>query len=156
MTCRGFGFSSTHEPRGQRRSLEQGSRGVGDASERRGAAAGDFISCGLGFGAVCRVKRGAVILDVHALDAWRASGHETGPLADPFCGKATGEGERGTGTASAPCEGYARGGTGVASVACISGGGLAGPTVKKLLGPMMLMANAKASRPDSLCGLDSL
>jgi hypothetical protein len=43
----------------------------------------------------------------------------------------------------------------VASVACISGGGLARSAVKKLLGPMMLMANAKASRPDSLCGLDS-
>jgi hypothetical protein len=47
------------------------------------------------------------------------------------------------------------GGARVASVACISGGGLAGPAVKKLLGPMMLMADAKACRSDSLCGLDS-
>jgi hypothetical protein len=46
-------------------------------------------------------------------------------------------------------------GHGRASAACISGGGLAGPAVKKLLGPMMLMANAKANRPNSLCGLDS-
>jgi hypothetical protein len=77
--------------------------------KRRGAAAGDFISHGLGFGAVCRVKRAAVILNVRALDAWRASGHGTGPLADPFCGTATGAGERGRGTASAPREGYERG-----------------------------------------------
>jgi hypothetical protein len=44
---------------------------------------------------VCRVKRAVEILNVRALDAWRASGRGTGPLADPFCGIAIGEGERG-------------------------------------------------------------
>jgi hypothetical protein len=83
------------------------SRGAVAQGKRRGAAARDFISRGLGFGAVCRVKRAAMILDVRALDVWRASGHGTGALADPFCGTATGKGERGRGTASAPREGYA-------------------------------------------------
>jgi hypothetical protein len=83
------------------------SRGAVAQGKRRGAAARDFISRGLGFGAVCRVKRAATILDVRALDVWRASGRGTGALADPFCGTATGKGERGRGTASAPREGYA-------------------------------------------------
>jgi hypothetical protein len=87
--------------------LREKSRGAAAQGRRRGAAARDFISRGLGFGAVCRVKRAAVILDARALDVWRASGCGTRRLVDPFCGTANGKVERGRGTASAPREGYA-------------------------------------------------